>query len=422
MRIASGLLLLFAVGCDRPASPPPPSPSVPFADKLLARASGSAEGVRGVTPVISPDGESAAFVIQGRESFVIHGETRSEVFDRVRDASFSPDGKSMSFLANKGQEIYVVISGKKEGPFAWAGQAVFSPDGRRVAYGAGEQSKAFVVLDGKRSESFDSIGEMAFNSGGTSFGFIGKIGEDAFVVVDGKRSEACQSVEELRMVGSEPVYVADRKGVRAVFKGSTCIEEVRQAGDLRISENGRVYAYCAHKTKLAHVAVGEKKSEEFDEVGPPVLSRDGARFAFSARSGQKWLLVVDGRRVEEEGFYRDGMPSFSPDGKIFAYVAGKLTEKKLMHAVPVIDGVKGEEFSDLLGPVQFAPDGRTPAFVALTGLRSSVLVVGGKKIDLQYWPIADARGVFIHFSPDGSKVAVFEAQGQEIWRRAFDTR
>lgn len=415
MRILKWLPIALAFSCDSPVAPSP-SPrapaSEPWADKLLASASGSADGVRGVKPIVSPNAEIAAFEISGRGSYYIIGETRTEIFDSVQDASFSPDGR-LAFLASRGKDVYVIVGGHKEGPFSWAGQVAFSPDGRRVAYGAATGEKQFVVSDGKRGEEFDQVGEIVFSTDGASLAHIAWNGNRCFWVQDGRRGEEFEGLNSLGFVGSEPIAAAKKNGRWTVVKGGSRSEEFDRIDHLRISANRHAYAFAAAQDGQWNMISQSQKGEGFDGIGPPVLSADGLRMAYFAQSSGKGILMVDGRRIEQ-----GRSPAFSPDGKTFAYVEGEAFKAK---ATVVIGDTRGETFTDVLGEIQFSPRGAA-AYVGVVESKKAALVVGEQKIELSFHPIPDCHGTFIHFSPDGSRVAVIEAGGQEIWRRVFDVQ
>ena len=62
-----------------------------------------------------------------------------------------------------------------------------------------------------------------------------------------------------------------------------------------------------------------KSEETIENASTPTYSPDGKSFAYVAKIGDKATIVKDG--VEFQKYDRAGYPTYSPDGKSFAYMA-----------------------------------------------------------------------------------------------------
>ena len=79
-------------------------------------------------------------------------------------------------------------------------------------------------------------------------------------------------------------------------------------------------------------------------VGESVtVSPDSKRVAYAARSGRKWLVVVDGVEGKEYDGIMAGTPVFSPDSKCVAYAPERGNKR-----MAVVDGVEGKEYEAFL--------------------------------------------------------------------------
>ncbi len=195
------------------------------------------------------------------------------------------------------------------------------------------------------------------------------------------------------------------------------------------------------------IAVDGRRGEEFDQVGPPVLSRDGRRVAYRAHQGDRCFVVVDGERGPDFELMSD--PAMSADGKVVAYGARRAGRWELVagptrtpiehqpHFVfvspqgqsvgywyfesqgggasrvrVVVDGKPCEPF-DLVGCPVFHPGGGVVAYAADDGGRQYV-VVGDRKVEVI------GRESDPVFSRDGRKVGYGARIGREIWWKVLD--
>ncbi|HOK09764.1 MAG TPA: hypothetical protein PLJ10_08900, partial [Candidatus Hydrogenedens sp.] len=74
-----------------------------------------------------------------------------------------------------------------------------------------------------------------------------------------------------------------------------------------------------------------------------IFSPDSRRVAYSAKRGDKWVVVVDGVEGKEYDGIGAGSLIFSPDSRRVAYSA-----KRGGKWVVVVDGVEGKEYGVVL--------------------------------------------------------------------------
>lgn len=166
------------------------------------------------------------------------------------------------------------------------------------------------------------------------------------------------------------------------------------------------------------VAVNGVKQKLYDEVlfTSLTFSADGARLAYWAKRGDKWMVVCDGVEGRGHDGFRQGQVSaldrmtrqssfmiwfattltFSPDGKRLAYNATRGKKCFL-----VLDGEEGPAYDGFgINCPVFGPDGRRTAYQAWRGKRA-VVIVDGKEYGK--WDAHWQRSVL--FSPDSKRWA-----------------
>jgi Tol biopolymer transport system component len=161
--------------------------------------------------------------------------------------------------------------------------------------------------------------------------------------------------------------IYDEGGVDGIVPGNEMIYDlVRQA-------DGR-YNYT-----IAGVS-GKTSGKGYDDIRDIVFSKDGSKYAYEAKVGNKWMTVVNGA----EGKQYDDIPwyiIFSPDGNRSAYLA-----QDGDNTVVVADGIEEAVISkpNYIVPgtdVMFSPDGKRLTYNYWKG-SVSFIVLDGKELNI----------------------------------------
>ena len=242
-------------------------------------------------------------------------------------------------------------------------------------------------------------------------------------------------------------FVAGEDGRELVFLDGSRFDaygpDWKVGWPLVFSESGGVVACRLTSLSSSRECIGVdgRRGEEFDRVGPPVLSRDGKRAAYRAQEGVVSFAVVDGRRGPEFRYMTD--PAISADGRTVAYGAKdggwRLFIGGFQIGIPhqpsglfrpdggwlmgywhlespgngasrvrvVVRGQPGEAFS-MVGIPAVSPDQERVTYAADDGPRQFI-VIDDRKVEVT------GRESDPVFSPDGRKVGYGARIGREIW-------
>ncbi len=134
------------------------------------------------------------------------------------------------------------------------------------------------------------------------------------------------------------------------------------------SQDGQKFAYIAGSKggKDYVVAVNGQEIATYDQIYFPTFSPDGKRFAFTAVKGGKQLVVLDGKEGKPYEYIPDQL-IFSPDSKSLAYHA--TTQKSTISYVVLQDKEIGPY--DNAGDIAFSTDSKEIVFKALKKNKSS---------------------------------------------------
>lgn len=313
---------------------------------------------------------------QGPQALVVDG-LRREGFDAVNLPTWSPDGRTLAFAAQKDKKWRLVVGETAGEAFDHIQAVVWSPDGKTLAYSARIQRDQFLVVDGRKGEIFDSVHSPVFSPDGRSLAYVAEEG-DYHLVVDGRKSPAYKAI-------SPPVF------------------------------HGAVLVYTAWG-KEGFLAIGESRVPFKFDADPPVFSQDGRTFAFVSRDTVNKHWVTVGRRkgegwdlTEHEAFGGIDELGLSPDGRRIVYIITKGNRQHL-----VVDGQPGKKFSRI-HRLRLGPDG-TPAYVAVIYGKS--FVVAGEAQAEEVDAVLDGPV----FSADGRKVAYVALKGGELWAKTLDVK
>jgi Tol biopolymer transport system component len=141
--------------------------------------------------MFSPDSKRTAFQAarfkeRGHKVVMVVDGVAGQEYDEIRQAQFSPDGKSMVYLARRDNRVVVVVNGQETAGYDAAAELKFSPEGNRLAYVGQTGTKSFLVVDGAKQQEFDVLfaDTVAWSPDGKHFGYLARRGERPVVIVD----------------------------------------------------------------------------------------------------------------------------------------------------------------------------------------------------------------------------------------------
>lgn len=316
-------------------------------------------------PVFSADGTSVGYVegspLRKKMRVVVNGKP-GELFDGVGPPSLriSPDGRHFSYSANDrsmGDSWFCIIDGKQRNAFDTLGVSfVISPDGKRIAYTGRRAQQWFLVVDGEPEVPIEGIFDhsLTFSPDSRRLAYaVAKADRRAYLVVDGKAGPVHDNIG----VSVPPGIAANRASMQTVYG-------LGSASSVLFSPDSRRVAYLAHSGRMKRVFLDGKADDVEMEflVGGMVFSDDSKRLAYGGRGFNKFFvdksfLVVDGKKGAD--YDALGYFGFSHDGKHIAFTA-----KKGDKFVIVVDGQeRGEDSQVPAGPV-FRADGVLEFLVA----------------------------------------------------------
>lgn len=152
------------------------------------------------------------------------------------------------------------------------------------------------------------------------------------------------------------------------------------AGIIPSPDNKRI-ALVSCDTDESYISIDGKKAKRYNSIGEPTFSPDGKRFAYAvskkAKKHRKESVVVDG--IQGKQYDNAGFLIFSPDSKRFAYMA-VFNNKAFM----VVDGVEGKEYDVIWGAISlnFSHDSKKISYFASTGNKLFLITDG--KVEKQF--------------------------------------
>ncbi len=201
---------------------------------------------------------------------------------------------------------------------------------------------------------------------------------------------------------------------------------VGMINSIDVTDSGQV-AYAFQSDGGVWISAAGEKQGPFDAVGAPTFSPDGRRFAYMARRSYASYLVLDGVPGEpfdailpEEGDlsnYLEDIPVFRDDGLSVAYRACRGQSEYI-----VCDGEAGEPFGFVSGGPAFSPNNGHLVYAAGESLKEYVVVDHHRSEPFnRIWSPSPESSLSLMwkptFSADGNKV-LFGAlsDGQVLWR------
>jgi hypothetical protein len=385
------------------------------------------EGVDPDSIVMSDDGAHVAYAVLGPTGArVVRDGVASPVYDGIvrTSVALSADGARLAYGFTRGQARFIIVDGKEYGPYddILESSTRFGPGGKRVAWGARRGDRWFMVVDGNEDQAFAGLlGTGArFSPDGTRvmYGAMPATG-GSVIVVDGEIQVRAAGIWE-----QGPVWSPDgaHVGVGVQLDATTwaAVVDGKQIAthpyvlDVAFLAGGAVIYGAATETRQFVIAPGGKPQPEYDGLAGLVVAANSTRWAYTARTGATWRVVVDG--VEHAAYDEIGedTPVFSPDGKHVAYIA-----RQGARWVLVLDGAVVDQAAGFLQrSVAFAADG-TLGYALVDDQRHITVVVGADRL----------AGLDVAvFGPDGLRLdargtASFVAgRGYELYQATLPSR
>jgi hypothetical protein len=188
-----------------------------------------------------------------------------------------------------------------------------------------------------------------------------------------------------------------------------------------VSPNGSRVGFASVSEGQTDVFINSGKLGTYDEVhvGQPAFSRDSRRYAFAARTGNGWRVIVDGKAGPLYDSIQNRHPVFSLDGKHVAYSATRRTQ-----AVIVIDNDEYGPYDAVqTNSLVFSPDSSRAAYVARQN--GNWFAVTADSGSIATTPSNDTEGFdeiardSLLFSPDSKRIAFAARRGQR-WIAVLD--
>lgn len=363
--------------------------------------------------IFSESGNTAAYVASRNGKFyVVHNLTKGKEYSAVGTIVLSSDGKRIAYGAVLDGKARMVLDSKEGKAYDTVLSPEFSPDGRHIVYQAKEGDKWYIVVDNTPSAgTIASYTTPEFSSDSSRIVYVETADSNSKMkLIVSDLTFINQNVkwsigDQLFTTNSEKTRIAAVQVVKNKFRVidfDFSTPDVAHEGrlydvieNLTLSKDGKSMSYCALDgrrrliildNKVEKLPVGrtselplirpDKKGvglllglqthislhqafidikdhgKSYDEAVNLTYSKDG-NFAFAARTGNKWFIVVNG--IEGPIYDRVVEPLFSPYGKYVAYRARNGSNRfvliadakdgKIIKKLPPYEQVSGMKFT-----------------------------------------------------------------------------
>ena len=369
--------------------------------------------------VFSEQGKGVAYVLQSAgKSHIVHNGKAGRPVTGIDQIALSPDGRRIAYSAQIDGKWRMVIDDKTGMDSDEVGEPVFSPDSRHIAYEARTGDKWHIVLD----DRMNAIGmshniRPIFSADSNKIAYVEKINDKgALRLIVSELTFKTRKIIEFS--GDQLLANKERTRLAAVKQNNKRQRVIQFSFDrpddaaegplydainnIAFGANGGALSYVGVKAGKRYLVLNDKEEalpegelpflpvvrpdqkgagiiminagryflhqgfyrdnsakKHYEEAADLVYSKDG-RYAFAAREGNNWFIVVNGK--EGPVFDRVVTPVFSPDGKLLIYRARKDGKRFVVVADAYGKTIRQHPSYEQVFPVVFTAEGKSVAY------------------------------------------------------------
>ena len=285
----------------------------------------------------------------------------------------------IAFTGNREIQSTAVIDGNYSPSFYNIDHLFFSPDGSRYVFRAtNKQRLQGVSINGRIGNFFSGIpveNNFKFSMDSKHFVYVAKDKDTCSLFYDGKKSSKAYNYIKDVTFSNDSSRMAYKARIKPTPNEKWCVVLDGEEGpifdhifDLIFSYDSQHFAYVGvNEAKKQFVLLYDKKEiAVHDQIGFPVISMDGKRFAYAFSENKKWYISIDGQQTS--AYDSLGVFSFSYDSKHYAYSARKGNQWFY-----VIDGNNDPEYKNV-SEFQFTIDSKHYAYAGISKNNNSQVV------------------------------------------------
>lgn len=321
--------------------------------------------------------------------------------------SFSSDMSKIAFCIKNGTKQQTVINNVSGKVYDSVCMPVFSKDSKRFAYASCDNNNWLITIDGKTDlliEPGYKVQSILFSPDSKSFVYIIHNNDQYFLIQNGIKTKPYQFIDENSVRFStdskKTAFTArDQDKYCIVFNG-TATNFYEQVGYPIISKNGNRLVFWMVENGKKYVVADGKKSNPYDEIDNLQISPDDRHIAFNATIAGMHTIVYDG--TESELYSAAHTLSFNKDCSIFAYgIETTQPDKEGFRQYVVINGKKIGAYETVVEEsFRFSADGKNLAYEV--EIHDEFFIVNNGAEGPRNGDVMQATTVF---SPDNKRLA-----------------
>jgi WD40 repeat protein len=334
----SFIAIVFIVSCSPKVAAPPP----PVAEDHSVRSS--------------------------KETFLFKTDAPSDINSGL---TISKDMRHLMYSIKEKNKQLVVADGVRKQPFDELNSMMFSEDARSIVYIAREGNRSMIMYNEKEfftAAPGESIPYIFWAKHNSDLGYLLRSGEKTYLNFRGQRSAGYDDINPNSIAvtpDGEKVSFAAVKGKKSVIvwngKETAAYDEV---GFPILRKNGLHLVYWAKDNGKAFVVIDGRKEKEYDRITSLIVNEEGSRYAYSAETGGKQIVVSNG--AESEKYVYVHSLTFSPVSSRLMYAVETIKkDKEGFNQHIVLDGKLSATYETVVEEsLYFSPDGQHSIFEA----------------------------------------------------------